>query len=171
MIINQTTIDRRAMTALAKMSRKSLRRGRSGPVRTLAWFVVVLELFLTYAYIRGGERGWPVNALLALFMLGCLLGEDRINGMVGLRQVLPDSREVNATFQTDSSYVHRTQAAESWFPYGGIRAFCETEDYFALLLSRNHGQIYDKTGFTWGTPEDFRELIQRKTGIKVQYIK
>lgn len=171
MLINETIIDQKAMTALARMSRKSLRQGRSRPVRTLAWFVVALELFLTYVYIRGGESGWPVNALLAVFMLGCLFGEDRVNGLVGLRQIPPNSREVNATFRKDSSYTHRTQAAESWYPYAGIQAFCETEDYFALLFSRRHGQIYDKKGFTWGTPDEFRELIQQKTGLKVQYIK
>ena len=58
MLVIQTTIDRKAMTALAKMSRKTLRQGRSRPVRTLAWFVVALEIFLTVVYIRGGESGW-----------------------------------------------------------------------------------------------------------------
>ena len=171
MLINETAIDQKAMTSLARMSRKSLRQGRSRPVRALAWFIVALELFLTYAYIQGGASGWLVNALLAAFMLGCLFGEDRVNGLVALRQIPPNSREVNATFRKDSCYVHRTQAAESWYPYAGIQAFCETEDYFALLLNRRHGQIYDKKGFTWGTPEEFRELIQQNTGLKVQFIK
>lgn len=171
MLINQTAVDQKAMTALAKMSRKSLRRGRSGPVRTLAWFIVVLEVYLTYIYIRGGESEWWINALLGAFMLGCLLAEDRVNGMVGLRKVLPNSREVNATFKDGSCYVHRTQAAESWWPYREIQAICETEDYFALLLSRNHGQIYDKKGFSWGTPDEFREFIQKKTGLKVQKVR
>lgn len=170
MLVIQTTIDRKAMTALAKMSRKTLRQGRSRPVRTLAWFVVALEIFLTVVYIRGGESGWPINVLLAAFMLGCLLGEDQVNGAVGLRQVLPNSREVNATFKNDSFYVHRTQAAESWLPYREIKAVCETKEYFALLQSRNHGHIYDKNGFSWGTPEEFRAFIQQKTGLKIQKV-
>lgn len=159
------------MTALAKMTRKSLRRGRSGPVRLLAWFVVCLELFLTIVYIRGGQGGWLMNALLGLFMLGCILGEDLVNGAIGFHQVLPNSREVNTTFKNDSSYVVRTQAAESWYPYRQIEAICETEEYFALLLGRNHGQIYDKKGFTWGKPDEFREFIQKKTGLKIQKIR
>jgi len=171
MLVNQTTIDRRAMTALAKMSRKSLRRGRSGPVRMLAWFVVAVELFLTWLYLKSGAGGWWVNALLAAFMLGCLFGEDRVNGAVGLRRIPPNSREVNTTFQTDSSYVRRAQGSEDWWIYSGIQAVCETEDYFALLLGGSRGQVYDKKGFTWGTPEEFRTLIQRKTGLKIQYVK
>ena len=171
MFIIQTTVDQKAMTALARVSRKTLRRGRSGPVRTLAWFIVVLEAFLTATYLRGGEDGWQVNALLGLFMLGCILGEDWVNGAVGLRKVPPGSREVNAAFKDESCYVHRTQAAESWWPYDQIRAAAETKDYFVLLLGRSQGQVYDKKGFSWGEPEECREFIHKKTGLKVQYIK
>ena len=167
----QTTIDRKAMTVLARASRKTLRRGRSGPVRTLAWFIVALEAFLTAAYLRGGQSSWPVNALLGLFMLGCILGEDRVNGAIGLRQVAPNSREVNAAFKDGRCYVHRTQAAESWWPYSQIKAAVETKDYFVLLLDRSHGQVYDKKGFSWGTPDEFREFIRKQTGLKVQTIK
>ena len=35
------------MTALARMTRKTVRRGRNGPVRLMAWFVVLLEVYLT----------------------------------------------------------------------------------------------------------------------------
>lgn len=170
MIVIQTSIDRKAMTALAKMARKTLRRGRNGPVRLLAWFVVAVEGLLVYATLRAGGTGWEINALLGLFMLGCILGEDAVNGLTGLRRVPPGSREVNAAFQ-DDYYIHRTQGAETWWNYGQIKAAAETEDYFALLLSRNQGQVYDKKGFSWGTPEEFRALIQKKTGLHVQYVR
>ena len=171
MFIIQTTVDQKAMTALARVSRKTLRRGRSGPVRTLAWFIVVLDAFLTATYLRGGEDGWQVNALLGLFMLGCILGEDWVNGAVGLRKVPPGRRAVNAAFKDESCYVHRTQAAESWWPYSQIRAAVETENYFVLLLDRSHGQIYDKNGFSWGSTDEFRELIRKQTGLKLQKMK
>lgn len=169
MFIIQTEIDQKSMTALARMTRRTLRRGRNGPVRMLAWFVVVLESFLTFIYIRAGAGGWLVNALLACIMLSCILGEDYVNGAIGLRQILPASRTVNATFKEDG-YVHRTQAGESWWPYRQIRFIVESQDHFAFLLDRTHGQIYDKSGFTWGDPDGFREFIQRKTGLKIQKV-
>lgn len=168
MLVIQTEIDHRAMTALARANRKTLRRGQSGPVRALAWFVVALELFLTVTYIRGGETDWPVNALLGLFMLGCLLLEDRVNGAAALRRIPPEERVVNAAFQEDGHFVLRTQAGENWWPYFQIKAAAETEDYFFLFPDRHHGQVYDKKGFSWGTQEEFRTLIQRKTGLKIQ---
>lgn len=102
-------------------------------------------------------------------MLSCILGEDYVNGAIGLRQILPASRTVNATFKEDG-YVHRTQAGESWWPYRQIRFIVESQDHFAFLLDRTHGQIYDKSGFTWGDPDGFREFIQRKTGLKIQKV-
>ena len=170
MIVIQTTLDRKAMTTLARITRRTLRRGRNGPVRMLAWFVVVLETFLTWVYIRGGQGGWPVNMLLAVIMLACILTEDQVNGMVSLRQILPASREVNATFR-DSGYVHRAQSGESWWPYKLIKAVGESEEYFVFVLDKTHGQIYAKEGFSWGTPEEFRELVQRRTGLKIQRVK
>lgn len=170
MLIIQTTIDQTSMAALAKITRKTMRRGRNGPVRMLAWFVVILETFLTAIYIRGGASGWTVNLLLGLIMLGCILGEDYVNGRIILRQVLPANRTVNTTFLDGNSYSHRTQAGESCWLYSQIKVIAEDKNYFALLLDKTHGQIYDKKGFSWGTPEEFRTFIQRKTGLKMQKV-
>jgi len=51
-----------------------------------------------------------------------------------------------------------------------IKAIGEDQDYFALVLDKNHGQIYAKDCFTWGSPDEFREFIQRKTGKKIQKV-
>ena len=123
--------------------------------------VLVLALAALFLWTKAG--GWLVNVLMAAIMLACILGEDTVNGIVGLRQILPASREVNATFR-DSGYVHRAQSGESWWPYSQIRAAVETADYFVLLSEQGGGQVYDKKGFSWGSPEEFKELIRRKTG-------
>ena len=171
MFIIQTQIDQKAMIALAKIRRKTLRRGRSAPVRRLAWFVVAVELILAWLFVRAGGWSWLTNVLMAGIMLACILGEDRVNGMLALRQVLPSGRQVNTTFKNDSCYIQRTQGAETWWNYSQIRAIGETSEYFALLLGKGHDQIYDKKGFSWGNPEEFGAFIQRKTGLKIQHIK
>lgn len=171
MIVIQTTLDRRAMTALARVSRKTLRRGRSSPVRLLAWFVVLVEGFLTAVYIRGGQPGWGTNLLLAAIMLAAILGEDPVSGALALRGIPSGSREVNAAFQDESCYVLRTQSGEEWRLYQQILLAAETRDYFVLFQDRRSGRIFDKKGFTWGTPEEFRALIQKKTGLKIQPVR
>ena len=168
MLINQTTIDKKAMIALAKISRKLL--GRSRPVRRFAWFAVIVELIIMVVSFFAGDRGWVINALLAGIMLACVLGEDTVNGLIAFRQILPDNREVNVTFREDR-YIQRSRASETWWNYHPITAIAEDKDYFALVIDKNHGQIYAKAGFEWGDPDEFREFIQRKTGLKVQKIK
>lgn len=172
MIVIQTTIDQRAMTALARMTRKTIRRGRNGPVRMVAWLVVLLEGYLISLYLRAGLGGWQINALLGAIMLSCILGEDWVNGAVGLRKTPLDSREVNTAFQEgENCYICRAQSGEQWWLYSQITAAVETKDYFALLLDRKHGQVFDKRGLTWGTMEQLRELIRKKTGLKIQHIR
>ncbi len=170
MVVIQTTINQRAMTALARATRKTVRRGRNGPVRLLAWFIVLLEGFLTAIYIRGGLDGWQVNALLGSIMLACILSEDWVNGAIGLRRTPPDSREVNTAFQDESCYVCRAQSGEAWWPYQQVMAAIEMKDYFVLLLDRKHGQVFDKRGLTWGSPEELRDLIRKRTGLKMQRV-
>lgn len=159
------------MTALARVNRKTFRRGRNGPVRLLAWFVVLVESFLTAVYIRGGQSGWLTNALLAAIMLSAILGEDWVNGLMGLRNVPANRREVNTAFEDGRCYVSRTQAGEDWWPYRQIMAVAETGDYFVLMLDRRRGQVFDKRGFSCGTPAEFRSFIQTKTGLKPQLVR
>ena len=120
MIVIQTTIDQKAMTALARMTRKTVRRGRNGPVRLMAWFVVLLEAYLTVIYVRAGLGGWQMNLLLGGIMLACILGEDWVNGAIGLRRTAPEELEVNAAFQDDRCYVCRSQGGERWWLYSQI---------------------------------------------------
>lgn len=169
MLINQTTLDKKAMVALAKISRKTLRKKRSRPVRRFAWFAVAVEGILIAVDLRVGDGGWAINALLAAILLGCIFGEDTVNGLLALRQIPPPSREVNITFR-DDFYVQRAQPAETWWDYRQIRAIGEDKDFFALVIDTSHGQILSKKGFQWGGPEEFRTFIQRKTGRKIQKV-
>lgn len=168
MLINQTTIDKKAMIALAKITRKTL--GGSRPVRRFAWFAVVVELIIMLMSFLAGDGGWVINALLAGIMLASVLGEDTVNGLIAFRQVLPDSREINVTFREDH-YIQRGQGWETRWNYRPIVAVGEDKDYFALLIDKSHGQIYSKKGFEWGSPKEFREFIRRKTGLKIRKIK
>lgn len=165
----QTTVDSRAMTVLAKAARKTLRRRRSRLVHIFGMAVTAVMLVLALGSWMIGDRMWWLNLALAALMLAVTASEDRINGLVGLRQVQPGSREVTAEF-SGGHYVHRTETAVSLWQYDKVQAVCETGEYFVLLLDSRHGQIYAKKGFTRGTPMAFRDFISRKTGKLIVYI-
>ena len=160
----RTTVDRRAMTALARAARKTLRRRRSRLVHTFGMAVTAVMLVLALGNWMIGDRTWWLNLALALLMLVVT-----VNGLAGLRQVQPGSREVTAEF-TGEHYVHQTGTAVSLWQYDKVQAVCETGEYFILLLDSRHGQVYAKEGFTRGTPMAFRDFISRKTGKLIVYL-
>ena len=87
-IICSTTYDRRALSALARALRKTVRRTRSRLLRVWCWVLLVLSLLS--AWVSWGEWGTvALNGAVAVLMLAVLLGEDAINAFFARRNALP----------------------------------------------------------------------------------
>ena len=82
-IICSTTYDRRALSALARALRKTVRRTRSRLLRVWCWVLLVLSLLS--AWVSWGEWGTvALNGAVAVLMLAVLLGEDAINAFIAI---------------------------------------------------------------------------------------
>ena len=167
--VNQTVIGSKELAALSKGARKTMRRNRNRMVRTMAALVIALNVFFAWVSLRAGDSRWWLNGALALFLLVIVVWEDRLNGRFRAKHVLPDAREVTASFGPDG-YTHVSKASDSRFTYDQIRMICETPEHFLFYLDRSLGQIYRKDGFTKGTAMAFREFIAQKTGLTVRNI-
>ena len=158
------------MTAMAKAARKVMRRKRSLFVRIFGGAAVVMAAGLGLLRFGGGDfHGW-IDIALAAGLLAIILLEDWMNGTFAARQIGPENAEVTTAFDEDG-YTNFADGASGHWPYGKIQAFCETRDYFVFLMDVQRGQVYDKSGFTEGTADEFRSFIREKTGKTVQYIK
>ena len=167
--VNQTVIGSKELAALSKGARKTMRRNRNRMVRTMAALVIALNVFFAWVSLRAGDSRWWLNGALALFLLVIVVWEDRLNGRFRAKHVLPDAREVTASFGPEG-YTHVSKASDSRFNYDQIRMICETPEHFLFYLDRSLGQIYRKDGFTKGTAMAFREFIVQKTGLTVRNI-
>ena len=167
--VNQTVIGSKELAALSKGARKTMRRNRNRMVRTMAALVIALNVFFAWVSLRAGDSRWWLNGALALFLLVIVVWEDRLNGRFRAKHVLPDAREVTASFGPEG-YPHVSKASDSRFTYDQIRMICETPEHFLFYLDRSLGQIYRKDGFTKGTAMAFREFIVQKTGLTVRNI-
>ena len=167
--VNQTVIGSKELAALSKGARKTMRRNRNRMVRTMAALVIALNVFFAWVSLRAGDSRWWLNGALALFLLVIVVWEDRLNGRFRAKHVLPDAREVTASFGPEG-YTHVSKASDSRFTYDQIRIICETPEHFLFYLDRSLGQIYRKDGFTKGTAMAFREFIVQKTGLTVRNI-
>ena len=169
----ETDYDRNAFTATAKCLRKTVRKKRSRRVHIFAGIVLVCGLFLGVGRILSdGALRWRSFITLFSSMLLILISlfEDRLNGWVGRRSLLPGMEHASTTFLEDC-YILRTSVTESKFSYTQILAIAETQRYFVLALSKNQAQTFDKESMGGGSVENFRAFLTEKTGMPIQLVK
>ena len=165
----ETDYDRKAMTAMAKGLRKTVRKKRSRRSHIFGWSVIALGLLLSWP---SGDvnRGDVVTWITIAVMLGALLFEDRLNGYFARKKMLPGTSHAKAIF-TEDGYRSETQLGNTVWKYENITAMAETKDYFVFLFSKNHAQVYDKRTLTGGTADEFRAFMQEKTEKAIEIVK
>lgn len=169
----ETRYDQKGLNALARALRKTIRKKRSRRSHIFGWCIVALDVLLIAVGRMLGEP-WTLRDTLNLgvgaILTAILFTEDQVNAFFATKKLLPGTSSARCVF-AEEGYTSTTEAAVSEFRYETVQQVCETEDYFVLLFSRQHGQIYDKASLSGGTVEDFRTFITEKTGKPVAYIK
>ena len=170
-----TLYDQKALTAMARALRKTVRKKHSFRAHLFGWVAVVLGLLLLLLPL--GKSDFEISfktiaTLLAiLVLLFALIKEDAINGYFARKKLLPSLISSTTVFSTDDVEYHSsTQVGDSTFRYDNIVALAETADYFVLIFGKSHAQVYDKSSITGGTNEDFRKFIQCVTGQPLQQV-
>ena len=169
----ETDYDQETLTAMARGLRKTIRRKRSRRTHIFAGIVLVIGLASTVLSIASKEPLRARNLLVPLAMLCVIyasLQEDRLNGRVAKRNVLPGTEHAGCVFGEDG-YTIKTSVTESRFSYAQILAVAELPRYLVLALSNNQAQAFDKESLSGGTIEEFRVFLADKTGKPVQQIK
>ena len=168
----ETVYNQEAVTVMAKALRKTMRKKKSRRSHMLGVIVVIFAILLTLP-LDGKEFvldfrtviTWIVSAILVL----TLLFEDKINGYIARKRMLPGLDKSVVTFNEDG-YLSETPVGKSEFKYDNIVMLAETAEYFIFIFSQNHAQVYDKRTLSGGTQEEFRQFIQNVTGKKIQSV-
>ena len=168
----ETLYDQKALTAMARALRKTVRKKHSRKSYIFGWIVVALALFLAF---RPGEDGfvWDLRVIVtvvaAIVMISALFWEDKLNGYFAGKRALPGTNEATSTF-TEDGYSSVTEIGKTEWTYEKITALAETDNYFVFVFSVSHAQLYDKRTITGGTEDDFRQFIEQKTGKKLEKV-
>lgn len=163
----KTEYDRKTMTAMARALRKTVRSPRSRRSHRAGWLLAAVAPGLAVWQAAGGHRlQCGVTVLAAAALAVALLWEDRINGYVARRRLLPGTERATATFN-EEEFVSHTEVGTTVFRYEKVEAVAESTDYFFLLYDAGHAQAYAKAGISGGTVEEFRALIEGATGKKI----
>ena len=168
----ETAYNQEAITIMAKALRKTARKKRSRRSHVFGIMVILLALLLTLPL---GDKEFVldfrtiVTWLVAAVLFFTLIFEDRINGYVARKRMLPGLDKATVTFK-EEGYHSETELGSSDFKYSTIMMLAETADYFVFVFSQNHAQVYDKKSITGGTVGAFREFIKNATGKDMQNI-
>lgn len=169
----ETRYDQKGLTAMARALRKTIRKKRSRRSHVFGWCIVALDILLIAMERVLGEP-WTFRNTLTLgvgvILVMILFTEDQVNAFFAKKKMLPGTSSAKCVF-TEEGYISATENATTEFHYEAVQQVCETADYFVLLLSQRHGQIYDKASLSGGTVEEFRSFIGERTGKPIAYIK
>lgn len=169
----ETRYDQKGLAVMARALRKTIRKKRSRRSHIFGWCIVALAILLIAAG-RLLDEPWTLrdtlNCGVGVMLIAVLFTEDQVNAFFAKKKLLPGTSFAKCVFG-EESYTSTTEAAATEFHYEAVQQVCETADYFVLLLSRQHGQIYDKASLSGGTAEEFRTFITEKTGKPIASIK
>ncbi|MCR5826052.1 MAG: YcxB family protein [Oscillospiraceae bacterium] len=167
----EQTYDLKALTALNRAARKTVRR-RYMWLRAAVWLLLAVSLgvlLLSLAYgLFDVREDWGMLVCIAVMAL-FLAFDDRLNGWVSLRQMLPGTAHSVTTF-TKEDYVVTTDTIETRYRYGDITRLCAQGDYLFFFLGKKHGQIFDLRGLRNGSAAEFRQFIEHTTGMTFQTV-
>ena len=168
----ETTYNQKAVTAMAKALRKTIRRKRSRRSHIFGWIIIVLALLLT---LLPGENGFEITFktivtwLATLVMLMVLIWEDALNGYIARKRMLPGT-EKNTTVFNQEGYYSTSEFGKSEWKYDKVHRIVEWKRYFVFIFSENHAQVYDKEHLSGGSADEFCQFIEEMTGKMVESI-
>ena len=167
---NETTYNQKAVTAMAKALRKTIRKKRSKRSHIFGWIVMVLALLLSFI---PGEEGFQITFktivtwLITLILFLVLIWEDWLNGYIARRRLLPGTEKVTTCFD-EEGYYSESEFGKSEWKYEKIERIAELKGYFVFIFNMSHAQVYSKRHLKGGSVDEFRGFIEEMTGKRVE---
>ncbi len=166
----ETRYNAKTMTAMAKALRKTIRKKHSRRSHIFGWIITAVALLLVFSGGFTLDMRTVVTLAAVLAIVTVLLFEDRINGAIAKKRLLPGTEKAVSVF-TENGYSTVTEIGSTDWNYEKIQIIAETADFIVFILSANHAQLYDKRSLQGGSAEDFRSFIEKITGKTVQTVK
>ncbi len=71
---------------------------------------------------------------------------------------------------TEDGFTTETEIGTTQWKYESILEIVEVKGNIAFVIDQNHGQLYDMSSISGGTPAEFKVFIEKKTGKTIQKI-
>lgn len=163
-----TIYQQKALTAMARAVRKTVRAKRSRRTRIYAWLIIGVALV---SLVLSWGRTWQTvaNCMVVVGLLFVSWKEDAINGFIAKRNALPGTDFADITFCPDCFLV-KTAASESRWQYDKILALAQTKEYILFVMGKHHALALEKAALEGGSVEEFCRFVEEKTEKNIQHI-
>lgn len=165
----ETQYNAKTMASMARALRKTIRKKHSRRSHIFGWIVVALALLPLISQGFSFDFRTISTSIAVLVILTVFLLEDRINGYVACKRLLPGTEKAVTVF-SENGFISTTDIGKSEWTYDKMILIAETENFFVFIFSASHAQLYDKRNIQGGTADDFRRFIETATGKQVQSI-
>ncbi len=168
----ETVYNQKALATMARSLRKTIRKKKSRRSHIWGWGIVALAILLSLL----GDEGFAISVrsvvtwLVTIILVVTLIWEDAINAYFARKRMLPGTEKAVGVFKADG-YETTTDAGRTEWKYEKILQLAETKDYFVIIFSRDHAQVYDKNSISGGTVEEFGAFIEKVTDKRIEKIR
>ena len=162
----ETQYNTKTMAVMAKALRKTVRKKHSRRSHIFGWIITILSALLLFKTGVSLTPRTVVTLFMIFALLTALLFEDRLNGYIAKKRLLPGTNSAVSVFSGDG-FTTTTEIGSSLWRYDTITAIAETQDFFVFIFSPNHAQLYDKRTLKGGSPDQFRHFMEEVTSKAV----
>lgn len=168
----KTEYNQNTLTQMARALRKTVRKKKS--LITHIFGAIIILLGIVFLLPEKGtiySLSAPdiVTIVAIVFLLVVLIFEDRINGFLAFKRLLPGLKSSETQFN-EQGYHMVTELGESFFNYDKISSLAETKDFYVFIFGKSHAQSYAKVGLTGGSAEEFKAFIEERCNMKMKSI-
>lgn len=140
-----TCYDRKALTAMSRAVRKTIRKKSSRLLHIYSW--VVIALCLLSIWVSWGDPWYvALDSAVILLLLLVQLKEDALNAFFARRRAMPRLEDCDTCFYSDY-YETRFPGSVTQWQYDRILHLAETSRYIILILGKTTPRLAAKP--TW----------------------
>lgn len=125
--------------------------------------VMSLGLMVLWIYLKEPLPAVASAVMAALFLLAGVFFDKYIT--MGKRHSVNQNIRSITYFFNEENYSAIDSKGTHESGYDALKNICESDTCFAMMVGKRQGFVLNKAGFKTGTPYDFSEFIQNKTGL------
>lgn len=171
-LINKTDYNQRALSAMNRLACATVLKKKSMTTRSFCYVLGIVGLatgIFVYLRIPDKQTIGTICLLYGIILMAVGFKWNRFQAWTSGKMLSPNTVQYTYSFDEDALTVI-SDAGTSRFAYSRFESAAEDDEWFMLFLDNKHGVIVDKNGFSAGSAEELRTLIQQTMKLPIDRV-